>query len=598
MKKCIVRISLMVSLLLFIGYVSESFFRVEVQAVSTGKFPVKNLTFTLTSVDEVPVCTKSEDKITVIIFGRIRGCSNTTTAVSNFSKSGLAEMDNVRVIFADVLGSEIDEVSAFAQAYSKDIIFCYDINTSANHQFKDTIVKVWNQYMDLGEVNGGFPLTVLIDSDDMVQDMQTGAGGAATIISEAKELAGASGDNIDDSAVTSLEVSGTANYDYVKQVVTLVNEERAKKNLSALTLDKTLLDYAMQRAAEISWNYDRVGHKRPDGNSFSTVWEQSRGAIRMSENIAMGYSTPKGVMSAWVSSTGHYANIMDSEVTSIGVGCFKAADGYLYWVQLFDNANADEPSVSGTQSVTKTISIPKSYIDDSEGDPGTSAGEDIGNPIHPETSDSSETTEEVTTPDGGEKETTDENNTQTESISNVKGVKVTTSKTKSVTLSWKKVSGAEGYLVYQYNNSKKKWNQIATTSKVSYTVKSLTSGTSYRFAVKAYLTDKNDKQVKSESYVSVKTSTIPDTVTLKVTAKKKEAAVSWSKVNGATGYIVYYKTSAADPWKKLKSTTGKSYIKKGLKSGKKYYFTVQAYRKYNGKTYISSLSKQKSATIK
>lgn len=58
---------------------------------------------------------------------------------------------------------------------------------------------------------------------------------------------------------------------------------------------------------------------------------------------------------------------------------------------------------------------------------------------------------------------------------------------KSVKLSWKKVSGAAGYRVYQYNPKTKKYVTVKSgTTATSLTVKGLKKGTRYKFAVKAY----------------------------------------------------------------------------------------------------------------
>ena len=73
--------------------------------------------------------------------------------------------------------------------------------------------------------------------------------------------------------------------------------------------------------------------------------------------------------------------------------------------------------------------------------------------------------------------------------------------------------------------------------------------------------------------------------------------IEWDKVTGATGYIVYYKTSASGSWQRLTVTTGTSFTKSGLTSGKTYYFTVKAYKTYNGTTYNGSFT-TKSVTVK
>ena len=58
--------------------------------------------------------------------------------------------------------------------------------------------------------------------------------------------------------------------------------------------------------------------------------------------------------------------------------------------------------------------------------------------------------------------------------------------TTSVKLTWTKVSNADGYIIYKYDDNKKTWVRInkTTTNGTSYTVSKLTSGTKYKFAIK------------------------------------------------------------------------------------------------------------------
>jgi uncharacterized protein YkwD len=50
------------------------------------------------------------------------------------------------------------------------------------------------------------------------------------------------------------------------------------------------------------------------------------------ENIARGQRSPKEVVTAWMNSAGHRANILNASFTQIGVG--YVADGH-YWTQMF-----------------------------------------------------------------------------------------------------------------------------------------------------------------------------------------------------------------------------------------------------------------------
>ena len=89
----------------------------------------------------------------------------------------------------------------------------------------------------------------------------------------------------------------------------------------------------------------------------------------------------------------------------------------------------------------------------------------------------------------------------------------------------------------------------------------LKSGTTYKFAVKPYKTV-SGREITSSSFPQLTTSTNPATVSFKLTAGSKKVTAKWSKVNGATGYIVYYKTSKNGKWQRLKVSKNTSYTKK------------------------------------
>lgn len=123
------------------------------------------------------------------------------------------------------------------------------------------------------------------------------------------------------------------NKTYVQQVIDLVNQERAKAGLSPLTESSAVSSAAYIRSKEITQNFS---HTRPDGSSFSTVLRQNGISFSSSgENIAYGQKTPQEVMNVWMNSSGHRANILNSNYTTIGVGCYQAASGTIYWTQLF-----------------------------------------------------------------------------------------------------------------------------------------------------------------------------------------------------------------------------------------------------------------------
>lgn len=125
----------------------------------------------------------------------------------------------------------------------------------------------------------------------------------------------------------------TENASFVRQVVNLVNQERAKAGLSPVTADTSIQAAAQVRAKEIEKSFS---HTRPDGSSFSTALTQQGVTYRGSgENIAWGQKTPEQVMNGWMNSDGHRANILNKNFTKIGVGYYQNASGTNYWTQLF-----------------------------------------------------------------------------------------------------------------------------------------------------------------------------------------------------------------------------------------------------------------------
>ena len=122
-------------------------------------------------------------------------------------------------------------------------------------------------------------------------------------------------------------INGTKNYDKANEILSLVNQERQAVDLSSLSLDKSLCDYAMLRAAEIAIYFE---HTRPDGTSALGLGHTSSGIFVNAENITAGSRTAEGAMDAWMNSPGHKANILTDWFSSIGIGSYTSSlkDGH------------------------------------------------------------------------------------------------------------------------------------------------------------------------------------------------------------------------------------------------------------------------------
>lgn len=123
------------------------------------------------------------------------------------------------------------------------------------------------------------------------------------------------------------------NATYEEQVVALVNAERAKEGLPALTVDEKLQSAALARAKE---TVQLFSHTRPNGTSCFTILKEYGISYRSAgENIAYGQRSPEEVVTGWMNSPGHRANIMNQNFTKIGIGYYQAPNGVKYWSQLF-----------------------------------------------------------------------------------------------------------------------------------------------------------------------------------------------------------------------------------------------------------------------
>jgi len=131
---------------------------------------------------------------------------------------------------------------------------------------------------------------------------------------------------------TSTGTTGISNY--ADQVLQLVNQERAKAGLSSLTTNTTLSAAANKRAKETAQSFS---HTRPDGTSFSTVLQEYSISYRAAgENIAYGQRTPQEIVTGWMNSPGHRANILNTNFNKLGIGVYQS-NGVIYWSQLFTN---------------------------------------------------------------------------------------------------------------------------------------------------------------------------------------------------------------------------------------------------------------------
>jgi uncharacterized YkwD family protein/spore coat assembly protein SafA len=122
---------------------------------------------------------------------------------------------------------------------------------------------------------------------------------------------------------------------FEEEVARLVNVERANRGLKPLTLNWQLSRVARTKSQDmINKNY--FSHTSPTyGSPFDMMKSFGIKYSSAGENIAKGQRTPQAVMTGWMNSPGHKANILNTSYTEIGVGVAKDSSGTYYWTQMF-----------------------------------------------------------------------------------------------------------------------------------------------------------------------------------------------------------------------------------------------------------------------
>ncbi len=157
-------------------------------------------------------------------------------------------------------------------------------------------------------------------------------------------------------------------------------------------------------------------------------------------------------------------------------------------------------------------------------------------------------------------------------------------KESGVKVTWNKVSGATGYYIYRKTGSGS-WTKVKNITKNTTTSwtddeDNLTSGTTYTYTVRAYVTQ-NGTTTKSgydKTGLTIKWLEAPDLDDASNAASS--VTVNWEKVKGASDYYIYRKAGNATKWTKVGTVKSGSTLKwsdSDVSNGTKYTYTVRAY---------------------
>ena len=134
------------------------------------------------------------------------------------------------------------------------------------------------------------------------------------------------------SVAAAAPAAGVADSSAEGQILALVNQQRATAGCGAVTADSGLASLARAFSADMR---DRgfFSHTDPDGLDPFDRGNRA-GVTVMGENIAYGQPDPASVMTAWMNSPGHRANILNCSYTRLGVGVAYGPGGP-WWTQDF-----------------------------------------------------------------------------------------------------------------------------------------------------------------------------------------------------------------------------------------------------------------------
>ena len=119
-----------------------------------------------------------------------------------------------------------------------------------------------------------------------------------------------------------------------QEVFNLINQQRANNGLAALKIDSEVQRVARIKAQDMV-NNNYFAHESPTyGTPFQMLQSFKISYRSAGENIA-GNSSNSGAVNAWMNSSGHRANILNSSFTYTGIGVVSSPKYGKIYVQMF-----------------------------------------------------------------------------------------------------------------------------------------------------------------------------------------------------------------------------------------------------------------------
>jgi uncharacterized protein YkwD len=120
----------------------------------------------------------------------------------------------------------------------------------------------------------------------------------------------------------------------ISDMLSSVNAVRSQNGLPALAenlaLDMAAIDHSTDMAqrrtmTHTGWNGSNTGQRIKANGYASSTW---------GENVAAGQASVAEVMSSWMNSPGHAANILSAAFAEIGFAAVTGSNGTTYWTMV------------------------------------------------------------------------------------------------------------------------------------------------------------------------------------------------------------------------------------------------------------------------
>ena len=176
-------------------------------------------------------------------------------------------------------------------------------------------------------------------------------------------------------------------------------------------------------------------------------------------------------------------------------------------------------------------------------------------------------------------------------LGDVENFKAETNSYNTIKLSWDKVDGADGYIIYRSTSADSGFTRLTTITDPSKTSviskKDVQTGVRYYFKAVPYVTEVSGRFIGNETAVSSAVAKLSSVKNIQAVSNGEGGIIlSWDKVADADGYVIYRSTSEVGGYvRHVTITNGDTTTvtaKKGIEEGTQYFFKIKPYKIVDG----------------